>query len=165
MKIRLAGITEESCVDGPGLRFVVFVQGCHRACQGCHNPSTWDINDGVAHEVDEISNKIISKADLIDGVTLSGGEPFLQVEPCLQLVKILKEKCPQLSIVVYSGYTLDELLISKEARQLLDLCDLLVDGPFIEDQRAELPFRGSANQRIVDLKKSLTFNKVVLFMH
>ncbi len=159
MKIRLAGLTEESCVDGPGLRFVVFLQGCQHACPGCHNPDTWDENAGRLADVAEIAEQIIAKADLIDGITLSGGEPFLQIPACLELVHLIKQKCRQLSVLVYSGYTFEELVKDPQNRELLGISDILVDGPFIQEKRAELPFRGSSNQRVLDLSKSLTIGK------
>jgi len=153
MKIRLAGVTEESCVDGPGLRFVVFVQGCPHACPGCHNPETWNTNGGSLMEIADLVEQIGRKASLIDGVTISGGEPFLQIEPCLELIRSIRDKYPQLSIMIYSGYTLEKLQATHPACEMLALCDILVDGPFIQEQKAELPFRGSANQRIIELKK------------
>jgi len=164
MKIRLAGLTKESCVDGPGLRFVVFVQGCRHACPGCHNPDTWDENGGQLIEVAEIAEQIISKADLIDGITLSGGEPFLQTLACLELVHIIKRKYPQLSVLVYSGYTFDELVEDPQNRELLAISDILVDGPFIQEKRAELPFRGSSNQRVLDLSKSLAIGMAEVYI-
>lgn len=162
MKIRLAGITEESCVDGTGLRFVVFVQGCRSACAGCHNPDTWDENGGKWVEVAEIVDQIIGKADLLDGITLSGGEPFLQTDACLELINQIHAKNQRLSVVVYSGYTFEELINNEKHRKLLERSDVLVDGPYIQEKRSELPFRGSSNQRILDLRKSLPGNKAVL---
>lgn len=161
MQIRLAGITEESCVDGPGLRLVIFTQGCRQACPGCHNPDTWEENGGQLVETVEIAERIKRKADLIDGVTLSGGEPFLQTEACLELINLIKENCPLLSVVVYSGYTFEKLICDSQNRELLTRCDILVDGPFVQEQRAELPFRGSLNQRILDLNKSLLAGKAI----
>lgn len=164
MKIRLAGVTEESCVDGPGLRFVVFLQGCHRACAGCHNPDTWDENGGNWFEVEEIAAQILGKADLLDGITFSGGEPFLQAEACLELIKQIKAKNQRLSVAAYSGCTFEELIKDENSLKLLQSCDVLVDGPYIQEKRSDLPFRGSSNQRILDVKKSLSGNMAVPVM-
>lgn len=161
MQIRLAGITEESCADGPGLRFVVFVQGCRRSCPGCHNPATWKENGGCAVEVAAIAEQIVSKAELLDGITLSGGEPFLQIDACRELVALIRKECPQLSVLIYSGYTFEELLNHPQAYELMALSDIMVDGPFMKEKRSELPFRGSSNQRILDLGKSLAVKKAV----
>ncbi len=163
MKMRLAGVTEESCVDGPGLRFVVFMQGCHQACPGCHNPASWDENGGRLVEVAELVEQIVRKAELLDGVTLSGGEPFLQTEACLAMVHVIRKRCPQLSIMVYSGYTFEELVNDPQAYELLASSDILVDGPFMQENRTELAFRGSSNQRILDSRKSLLAKKAVSF--
>lgn len=161
MQIRLAGITKESCVDGPGLRFVVFVQGCRQACPDCHNPDTWDETGGRLVEVAEIVAQIREKADLIDGITLSGGEPFLQTPACLELVRSVQEQIPQLSVLVYSGYTFEELLKDPLSCELLTIADMLVDGPFFLEKRAELPFRGSSNQRVLDPRKSIVAGKAM----
>ena len=152
--IRIAGLVEESIVDGMGVRFVVFVQGCPHHCPGCHNPNTHDIDGGYDIEIDEIVSKI-EKNPLIDGVTFSGGEPFCQAGGLAKLAKKLKKL--GYNIWTYSGYTLEELIgRSKEdedIKKLLSLIDILVDGRFEEDKMDyTLKFRGSSNQRIIEMK-------------
>ncbi len=162
--IRLAGVVRESIVDGPGLRFTVFCQGCPHGCEGCHNPATHDFEGGYDCEI----SKIIAAVDenpLLDGVTFSGGEPMCQPEAFTVLAEELKKR--NLNIMVYTGYTYEELLRLAETRpavgKLLELTDYLVDGRFILAQRdLTLPFRGSTNQRILDMKQTLAAGKPIL---
>lgn len=161
--IRLAGVVRESIVDGPGLRFTVFCQGCPHGCEGCHNPATHDFEGGYDCEI----SKIIAAVDenpLLDGVTFSGGEPMCQPEAFTVLAEELKKR--NLNIMVYTGYTYEELLRLAETRpavgKLLELTDYLVDGRFILAQRdLTLPFRGSTNQRILDMKQTFAAGKPV----
>lgn len=164
MLIRLAGLVPESYVDGPGIRFTVFVQGCPHHCKGCHNPETHDFNGGRLADVDKIFGKII-RDPLIKGVTFSGGEPFCQPEPLNYLAGLLKEK--GYHVMSYSGYTFEELLEMSEknsdVKGLLEKLDILVDGRFELSQRSlELKFKGSRNQRLIDVPKSLKEGRVVL---
>lgn len=164
MLIRLAGLVPESYVDGPGIRFTVFVQGCPHHCKGCHNPETHDFNGGRLADVDKIFGKII-RDPLIKGVTFSGGEPFCQPEPLNYLAGLLKEK--GYHVMSYSGYTFEELLEMSEknsdVKGLLEKLDILVDGRFELSQRSlELKFKGSRNQRLIDVPKSLKDGRVVL---
>ena len=164
MLIRLAGLVPESYVDGPGIRFTVFVQGCPHHCKGCHNPETHDFNGGRLADVDKIFGKI-TKDPLIKGVTFSGGEPFCQPEPLNYLAGLLKEK--GYHVMSYSGYTFEELLeMSKknsDVKGLLEKLDILVDGRFELSQRSlELKFKGSRNQRLINVPKSLKEGRVVL---
>lgn len=161
MLIRLAGLVPESIVDGPGLRFAIFVQGCPHRCEGCHNPETHDFNAGRLADTERLFQKI-QEYPLIHGVTFSGGEPFCQPEPLAALAKALK--AAGYHLMCYSGYTFEELLErSKEdlhTRELLERLDLLVDGRFELAKRSlELKFRGSRNQRILDVPKSLAAGK------
>lgn len=163
MELRIAGIVKESVVDGPGLRFVVFAQGCRHGCKGCHNPDTWDPSGGTPVTVEELL-KQIKAARLIKGVTFSGGEPFLQAALLARLGQEVKKL--GLDLIIYTGYTWEELLaLAEEDRGIKDLImvsDYIVDGPFIMAQRdLELPFRGSRNQRIIDVSESLIQGKVV----
>jgi anaerobic ribonucleoside-triphosphate reductase activating protein len=147
--IRISGIVPESIVDGPGIRFVVFTQGCERNCPGCHNPATHDKNGGYLMTVDEILTEI-KKNPLIDGVTFSGGEPFLQVSALAVLGREIKKL--GLNLIVYSGYTHAELEKMPNAVELLDVADVLIDGEFVENERSlELRFRGSKNQKVINL--------------
>lgn len=160
MKIRLFGTANDSIVDGPGMRYTVFCQGCYHNCKGCHNPESHDIHGGYEKEIDEIIQEIDDNP-LLDGVTLSGGEPMLQVEPLIEVCKLIKER--GLNIVVYSGYLYEQILqLSDKHRELLLLCDMLVDGKFELDKRSlSLLYRGSSNQRLINLKESRKQNKVV----
>jgi anaerobic ribonucleoside-triphosphate reductase activating protein len=166
--LRLAGVVRESIVDGPGIRFTVFAQGCPHHCQGCHNESTHDFNGGVETEIVSILREI-DKNPLLSGVTLSGGEPFCQAEGFCVLARELKSR--GLHVVTFSGYTYEELI--ELARSpgpdgtavmgLLDLTDLLIDGRFeLALRDLTLCFRGSQNQRLIDMNKTRETGKIVL---
>ena len=161
--MRIAGLVQDSIVDGPGFRFVVFAQGCKKRCERCHNPDTWDIDGGEEMGIDEIIHEMLSNP-LTDGLTISGGEPFLQAMDCAKLAKAAKEK--GLNVWVYSGYTYEELTGSDDivdALGLLELTDVLVDGAYIHDERtSELRWRGSRNQRVIDVPRSMESGKTVL---
>lgn len=164
IKLQIAGVVEESIVDGPGFRFVVFTQGCKHNCPGCHNPQTHSFDGGTTVDIDGLLEQI-KKNPLLDGITLSGGEPFEQAEACAELAS--KAKALKLNIMAYTGYTFEELLAgmnyNKEWKSLLDTIDILVDGRFeIERKSMLLKFRGSENQRIIDVKKTIMDNRVVI---
>jgi len=151
-KIRVAGLTDDSIVDGKGFRFVIFTQGCLHHCKGCHNPETWDMNGGTLMDIDEIKEKI-ARNGLLDGITFSGGDPFYQPVACANLAKWAKER--GLNIWAYTGFLYEELLKMPEVKDFLDLVDVLVDGPFIlEEKSLLLNFRGSKNQRVIDLNET-----------
>lgn len=155
MKIRIAGITEDSIVDGPGLRLTVFVQGCLHNCPGCHNPETHDIHGGQLVDTSEIIAKMDANP-MLDGITLSGGEPFLQPEACAELADEAHKR--GLNVWCYTGYTIDTIIGGRDngKRGLLKRIDVLVDGPYIESLRTlELPWRGSKNQRVIELRPEL----------
>lgn len=163
MKIRVAGIEKESVVDGPGLRFVIFTQGCNRRCVGCHNPDTWDFDGGQEMDTDEIFSQI-EESRLIKGVTFSGGEPFEQAAACAWLAERIKGM--DLDIVTYTGNTFEELQSKafgdEDVKRLLGATDILVDGPYLEEERDwDAPFRGSRNQRLVLVQESLAAGRVV----
>lgn len=162
MDIRINGYVNDSIVDGPGLRFALFTQGCPHACPGCHNPQTHDLLGGRVADTGEII-ALMRENPLLSGLTLSGGEPMLQPEACLLLAR--EARAMGLDVWVYSGYVYGDLLEMGEAvNQLLAACDVLVDGPFILDQRSlTLPFRGSRNQRLIDLKASREAGQAVLY--
>lgn len=155
--IRIAGIIDESIVDGPGIRLVVFAQGCPHHCPGCHNPETHSFEGGELVSISEILKRMETNP-LLDGITLSGGEPFAQAEGFALLAQSAKEKGFQ--VMTYTGYTYEELTAQSKKEPawalLLEHTDLLVDGPFeLAKRNLLLPFRGSDNQRIIDVQKAL----------
>lgn len=156
-QLRISGIEPESIVDGPGFRYVVFTQGCPHHCPGCHNPQTHPFDGGYFRSTEELAAEI-AENPLLAGVTFSGGEPFCQAEALCDLGRRVKAMGKDL--MVYSGYTLEQLL-EKGKREpavlaLLRLADTLVDGPYIEALRdLTLEFRGSSNQRILHLRDIL----------
>lgn len=162
--IRLSGIVGDSIVDGAGIRMTVFTQGCPHHCEGCHNPQTHDFAGGYDESVDSVLEKFQGNP-LQCGITLSGGEPFCQAEPLIELCKGVRALGK--SVWAYPGYTFEELLSGSAppyARELLELCDVLVDGTFELAQRdLTLTFRGSRNQRVIDVRSSLTRGEAVLY--
>ena len=153
MKLRIADIVDDSIVDGPGFRMTVFAQGCPHHCPGCHNPATHDFDGGKEVDVQRILD-LAAQNPLLSGITLSGGEPFCQPEAMTALAK--GAKAIGLHVMAYSGWTFEELLQKPDVRPLLESIDVLVDGRFILAQRTlSLAFRGSRNQRIVDVPASL----------
>ena len=161
--MRIAGFVEESIVDGPGFRIVIFFQGCAHHCYGCHNPETWDFEGGKEVSFDLIK-KIIDDNPYADGITLSGGDPLYQIDASTEIAEYAKSK--GLNVILYTGFLFEEVLEMTKANQrlkdLLNNVDTLIDGPFILEQRhLSLKFRGSSNQRIIDVKKSLMQNKIV----
>ncbi len=160
--IRLAGVVRESIVDGPGLRFAVFCQGCPHGCKECHNQETHDFKGGYDCHISKIVDAV-EKDPLLDGVTFSGGEPFCQPEAFYNLAVELKKR--GLNLMAYSGYTYDELLSLKNEAvdKLLSQLDILVDGRFVAEQKdLTLLFRGSSNQRVIDMNLTRQEGKVVL---
>ena len=157
--LRIAGTIPESIVDGPGIRYVLFTQGCPHGCPGCHNPQTHDFAGGTEVQVSDLLADIL-KRPYVKAVTLSGGEPVCQPAPLAQLAAALKDK--GFHLMCYSGYTFEELLQLEEARPLLEQLDLLVDGRFVESRKnIELRFRGSDNQRVLDVPASLAAGSAV----
>ena len=161
--MRIAGTVQDSIVDGPGFRFTVFTQGCSHHCPGCHNPQTHDPSGGTEHTVEELLERMRSNP-LTDGLTLSGGEPFEHPEDCLLLARGAHES--GLNVWSYTGYLFEFLRDqgTEAQKALLRELDVLVDGPFLLEQRTlSLPWRGSRNQRVIDVPKSLENGDVVLF--
>lgn len=161
--LRIAGTVQDSIVDGPGIRYVIFTQGCPHHCPGCHNPQTHDFNAGMDADAEQILQQIFQNP-LISGVTLSGGEPFVQAEALIPIAEAVKAH--QKHLMIYSGYLFEELQESgREAVQrLLELADILVDGPFIlEERNLTLQYRGSENQRVIDLSKTRACGEIVLY--
>lgn len=159
MKIRLAApIQRESIVDGKGIRMVVWNQGCKMACPGCHNPETHNPCGGKEFDTEEIKNEITKYAKYHQGITLSGGDPFLQPEQNKELADHAHSL--GLDVWAYCGKTFEQL----QDNVLLSSCDVLVDGPFIQELRdITLAFRGSSNQRLVDVQKSLEHGEVIIY--
>ena len=154
-------IIEDTMVDGPGFRTAVYAAGCTHHCLGCHNPQSWDIHAGNRMDIEDILDPIM--ADPFADVTFTGGDPMMQPEGFTQLAQAIKERSSK-SIWCYTGYTYEQLLAMPEQRKLLNYIDVLVDGPFIQKLRDEqLRFRGSSNQRLIDVQQSLYEGKVVLW--
>jgi len=162
LQIRIAGTVQDSIVDGPGLRYVIFTQGCPHRCEGCHNPETHDFSGGKLTDTDVLFEEC-TENPLTGGVTFSGGEPFCQAEALYELGKRFKER--GLHLIAYSGWTFEELLKKAESEEyigkLLSILDILVDGRFELAKRSlMLKYRGSENQRIVDVQRSIVENIV-----
>lgn len=163
MRISLSGVTGDSIVDGPGLRLTIFTQGCPHHCPGCHNPQTHDPNGGSWGDTEDIL-AAAAENPLLDGITLSGGDPFMQPVPCLELAKGAHKL--GLNIWTYTGYTWEALWEENDPEKiaLLKETDVLVDGPFLLAERSlELRFCGSRNQRLIDVKKSLEAGEIILW--
>jgi anaerobic ribonucleoside-triphosphate reductase activating protein len=149
--IRVSGIIFDSIVDGEGLRTVLFVQGCKRHCEGCHNPETWDLNGGTLMSVNEIS-KIILDNSYNDGLTISGGEPMLQKESLMELIRLIHSEKKKYNIWMYTGYKYEEIM----NEEIIKNVNVVVDGEFILEERdLSLLFRGSKNQRIIDIEECM----------
>lgn len=163
VKLRLNGLVYESVVDGPGLRDVVFVQGCPHRCAGCQNPGSWDFEGSTEVDVADVLVSLPS-SPLITGVTFSGGEPFCQATVLGEVARHIKSL--GLNLWVYTGYTWEELLAHPDPAvlRLLVLTDVVVDGRFVQEEAdLSLPFRGSRNQRFIDVRESLKAGKVILW--
>ncbi len=163
--LRLFGELKESITDGPGLRYAIFTQGCPHYCPGCHNPESHSFTEGYLVKEENVIREILANP-LLDGVTLSGGEPFMQAPELTGIAAAVKEK--GLNVIVFSGYTFEELLelsaYRKGYRSLLEKTDVLIDGRYEADKKSmNLRFRGSSNQRAIDVPASLAEGKVVLY--
>lgn len=165
MNIRLASeITKDSIVDGPGLRAVIWTQGCPHKCKNCHNPHTHDYNGGIELDTGDIINEIV-KLKLHRGVTISGGEPLIQAEACSKIAK--EAKLLNMDVWLYTGYTFEKIInaaktYKPEWAELLKHVDVIVDGPYIENMRNPLlKFKGSSNQRVIDVKRTLVSERIV----
>lgn len=157
--MRINGIVTDSIVDGYGYRYVIFLQGCKQKCMGCHNPDTWDPNGGYEIDASVFDKRFKKLKDekICKGITISGGEPFLQVDDCIKLVKFAHKY--ELDVWVYTGYIYEDLVKDSDKKRLIDIIDYLVDGPYIYILRdLELLFRGSSNQRILKLKNGVVID-------
>ena len=160
MKVQIAALMNDSIVDGPGLRYAIYVQGCPHRCKGCHNPQTHPFDGGTEMDTEDIWNEI-EENPLLSGITLSGGDPLCQPKPMAEIAKKAKES--GLSVWCYTGYFFEDLIKDQDddVMALLRYTDVLVDAPFVLEERTlELPFRGSKNQRLVDVPRSLEDGKV-----
>jgi anaerobic ribonucleoside-triphosphate reductase activating protein len=163
--VRIAGYKAHSFVNGPGSRFVLFMQGCPHRCKHCQNPETWDMNQGEQHTIDEIS-ELICNTPHINGVTFSGGDPVAQPQALAQL--IMNAKTANLNVWVYTGWTYETLhsmeRLMPYIKTILDNADVLVDGMFVEELKSEdCIYRGSTNQRLIDLPATRRSGTVVLY--
>lgn len=161
MTIRLASLIHDSIVDGEGLRSVVFTQGCPHNCPGCHNQASIPYDGGTVLDIDVVIDDILARD--LKKVTFSGGEPMIQAKALYQIAKVLKEH--DYNLWSYTGYTMDALLKHRDpyVRKLLETLDILIDGRFILAERSIATlFRGSRNQRIIDVPKSLAANKPIV---
>lgn len=161
-ELRIAGTVNDSIVDGPGIRFTIFTQGCPHHCEGCHNPQTHDFEGGMTVGTDELLEKIKANP-LLDGVTFSGGEPFCQAHALAELGK--QVKALGLNVITYTGYEFEKLYAERGSNgwgELLSVTDILIDGRFVLAQRSlELKFRGSKNQRYLDCQASIRAGRAV----
>lgn len=164
--LRIAGVEKESIVDGPGIRYTIFTQGCGHKCKGCHNVHTWDKNGGYSVNIEDLYKDIV-KNPLLKGVTISGGEPFDQAYGVSYLIQeYLKKNKPNMDVIVYTGYKFEDLVVKSyediPVRRLLCSADYIIDGKYEESERClSLSFRGSKNQRIIDVKKSMDIGEIV----
>lgn len=153
--MKISGIVYDSLVDGEGIRNTIFISGCKHMCKGCHNPNTWDFNYGVEFTYDkqiEFINKCKENV-LLDGITISGGDGMYSARELLKFIKLYKKHNPLHTIWIYTGFTYEELLKNKYQNEVLKLCDVLVDGKYIDELRdVTLKFKGSSNQRIIKLQ-------------
>lgn len=154
-------IIEETMVDGPGIRTAIYAAGCTHRCPGCHNPQSWDIRAGQSMSIEEILSPILE--DPFADVTFTGGDPMMQPEGFTELARAIKERSEK-TIWCYTGYLFEELTRMPAQAEMLKYIDVLVDGPFVQNLRDEqLRFRGSSNQRLVDVRRSLKEKKTVLW--
>lgn len=138
--MRISGVLTCSLVNGEGVRYVIFTQGCAHYCKGCQNPDTWDFNGGYEVDLDALVADISKRRKHLDGITLSGGDPFYQQDECVKLLKML----PDMNVWIYTGFNYDDICDTELAR----LADVIVDGPFVEELKCEGHHFGSSNQRI-----------------
>lgn len=157
--IRVLDIKYGTSVDGVGLRTSIYCAGCENHCVGCHNPQSWDENGGEPILIEELFDRVVD-ADM--NVTFTGGDPMFHPEGFIKLAKMIKERTNK-TIWCYTGYRFEDLLQHSVRRQLVELCDVIVDGKFMEKERdLSLHFRGSRNQRIIDVPKSLQGDVILL---
>lgn len=161
--LKIIKILEDTTVDGPGFRTAIYCSGCYHNCLGCHNPQSWDIEAGKDMSVEEVMQ--IIKADPYANVTFTGGDPMYQAAAFAELAECIKKETGK-NIWCYTGFLYEQLLDVDDARRLLEHIDVLVDGPFVEQLKdIDIEFRGSSNQRLIDVPKSLATGEVVIWKH
>ena len=162
--MNITGYYRESINEGEGLRAVVFISGCRHACPGCFNASAWAFNAGDPFTEERQLEVIedVAKNPMLDGLTLCGGDPFFSAQECAAFVRKFRERCPDRTVWAYTGFTFEALLRDPGRRELAELCDVIIDGRFVEAQKdTTLRFRGSRNQRIINVRESLDTGHVV----
>ena len=162
---KVLGINFESLVDGDGVRVTVFFSGCLHRCEGCHNPLSHDFQNGrpFSEPLQEEIIQYVKETPFIEGVTLSGGDPMYSAAAIIPFVQKLREQCPRVNVWVYSGFTYEEIIKDSTRKKLLQLCDVLVDGPFISALKSpNLKYKGSRNQRTIDVQQSFASGAVVV---
>ncbi|MGL1892567.1 MAG: anaerobic ribonucleoside-triphosphate reductase activating protein [Spirochaetaceae bacterium] len=162
--LNVSGFYDNSCTNGDGWRSVIFLSGCPHKCIGCHNPETWSTGSGDDYSVDQLTHMVLNNKTFIEGITLSGGEPFQEQNIAELLMFVHNIKSEGLSIWCYTGYLYEDLLKNPLYSILLEQIDVLIDGPYIDDLfEPSLKFRGSSNQRIIDVKSSFLDKKLTLY--
>lgn len=157
--LRILDIVEATTVDGPGFRTAVYFAGCGHHCDGCHNPQSWDFDTGIEISVETLARQLLATGL---NVTFSGGDPVYQSDEAATLAEKLRGAAR--TVWLYTGFTFDELLQMPQARRLVNAVDVIVDGPFVLSMRnTNLQFRGSENQRIIDVRQSLASGKTILW--
>lgn len=160
-------ITHDDMLNGSGLRVVLWCSGCEHHCHNCQNPQTWDFNSGIPFDKnakEEIFNEL--KKDYINGITLSGGDPLAcnNLNCILDLVNEIRLSFPDKTIWIYSGYTIEDIVNTPIRKEIIKQCDVLVDGRYIDSERnITLKWRGSKNQRVIDLKETFKQKQIVLY--
>ena len=161
--LQILNIIEDTMVDGPGFRTSIYCAGCRHQCAGCHNPQSWDFAGGHPMSTDDIM-RIVEADPFTRGITFTGGDPMYQPEGFVELAKAIRQRTPQKDIWCYTGFTFEQLITNPRHYALLQLIDVLVDGPYLKAERDEtLVFRGSRNQRIIDVQQSLAQQHAVTF--
>ncbi len=160
--MRISGIEKHTVVNGPGIRMAIFFQGCAHKCPSCHNPDTWNFGGGTEVTPEEVI-ETIRNTRFLDGITLSGGDPMYQAADAVIIAKAAKDM--ELSVWCYTGFTIEEILAGKagkDAKELLSYLDVLVDGPYVREHKPA-KWRGSENQRVIDVKETLKSGSIVPF--
>ena len=160
-KLSVLDIVRDTTVDGPGFRMAIYGAGCVHKCSGCHNPQSWEINNGEEYSIDNLLD--IIKQDELSNVTFSGGDPLMQVDGFTELARRIKNETEK-NIWCYTGFEYEQIIASDKLSGILPFIDVLVDGRYVAALRDEdLQFRGSSNQRIIDVQKSLITNCLTLW--